>query len=414
MGDFGGFSRHRRLFLQLTAASAALAGCGAGGSNTAKRVAVIGGGVIGASIAYHLAKAGADVVLFERFDLATQASRGTLAWINASWAKQPRHYHAITQRGVSGWRDLQADLGLPVRWGGSLEWFASPERQAKLANDIAEQIEWGEPAKMVSADEARILEPNINFFDADGAAFAQNDGAVDPVLATQILVRRAAQLGATVKTNCSVDAVRPSQTGGVILETSCGEINVDRYVLATGADTSALQRLAGMDIPQRTTAGVIVLTKPMPRLLNRLIAAPGALMHQRDDGRIVIGEQEGAPDTQAHAERLRDRPNRFPERAFAEQHAARILAPIADYLPAIASAEIEDVYIGWRPLPIDGHPVLGAPASQREAYIAIMHSGVSLAPIVGDIVAQEIMQEQSAEMLAPYRPDRDFEIIKRY
>lgn len=414
MTDIDSFATNRRLFLQMAAASAALTACGPIKANSPKRIAVIGGGIVGASITYHLAREGAAVTLLERGDLATQASRGTLAWINASWAKQPRHYHRFTQLGVSGWRKLGADLGLPVRWGGSLEWFSSPERQERLAEQIAEQAEWGEPARMVSPDEFSELEPNFKFMGADQAAFSQNDGAVDPVLATRMLVDKAVSLGATLKTKCSVERARSTDAGNVVLETSCGDLEVDRYVLATGADPRAVETLCDMELPQRSTAGAIVLTKPMPRMINRLIAAPGAHLHQRNDGRIVLADQDGVPDTEAHAERLKNRPNRFPSREIAELHSGRILAPVAQYLPGIASAEVEDVFIGWRPLPIDGHPVLGTPNSRKEAYIAIMHSGVSLAPIVGEIVAREILGEHHAIELAPYRPDRNFEMIRRY
>jgi len=113
---------NRRRFVQMTALSAALLHGQSGRASEPKRVAVIGGGIIGASIAYHLSRKGAQVTLLERSDLATQASRGTLAWINASWAKQPRHYHAFTQRGVAGWRTLQTELnclcGGAGRWSG--------------------------------------------------------------------------------------------------------------------------------------------------------------------------------------------------------------------------------------------------------------------------------------------------------
>lgn len=118
----------RRTLLKLAAASAALAACAPRTPGPDRHVAVVGGGIVGASIAWHLAKAGAQVSLFDRHDLATRASRGTFAWINATWAKQPRHYHQLSQQGVSGWSGLQAELDVPVRWGGSLEWFGSQAR----------------------------------------------------------------------------------------------------------------------------------------------------------------------------------------------------------------------------------------------------------------------------------------------
>ena len=404
----------RRVFLKLAAAAASLAACSPPVGTKRKHVAVIGGGIIGTSIAYHLARDGAQVTLLERGGLAERASRGTFAWINATWAKQPRHYHAFNQAGLSGWQRLQADLNIPVRWGGSLEWFPSMERQARLSEQIAEQVDWGEPAEMISGAVLAELEPNVDFGGADQVAYSPNDGAVDPVLAANILADSARALGADVQEMCAVDGVAALSDGRVSLQTSKGALTVDDYVLATGADPTATQTLAGLDIPQRTTPGVIVITQPMPRLINRIIVAPGVHIHQRDDGRIVLGEQDGAPETEAHAERLRGRPNRFPDNAVAEQHAFRILAIAEQFVPGILAAEIEDVFIGWRPLPIDGHPVLGRSPIQPAAYLAIMHSGVSLAPIVGDLVAREILADHAASELAVYRPDRAFEQIRRY
>lgn len=400
--------------MKLAAASASLTACTPVTTAPKKHVAVIGGGIVGTSIAYYLATNGAEVTLLERGKLAERASRGTFAWINATWAKQPQHYHALNQSGLIGWQRLQSELDIPVRWGGSLEWFESADRQRLLADQIAEQVEWGEPAKMIGLAEVADLEPNVDFGDAQTLAYSPNDGAVDPVYAVNRLADATRQMGGTVREECSVDSVSIRGDGSVVLQTSCGPLTVTDYVLATGADPDATQNLAGISIPQRSTPGVIVVTTPMPRLINRIIVAPGVHIHQRDDGRIVLGEQEGAPETETHAERLRARPNRFPEQIFADQHAYRILGIAERFVPGIFAAEIEDVFIGWRPLPLDGHPVIGRSPAQPSAYLAIMHSGVSLAPIVGELAAKEVLNGRAATGLDPYRPDRDFETVRRY
>ena len=152
----------------------------------------------------------------------------------------------------------------------------------------------------------------------------------------------------------------------------------------------------------------------MPRLIRRVIAAPGVHMHQRDDGRIVIGEQAGAPANDAHAARLDDRPMRFPSADLANAHAARMLDIAKRFVPDIDTAEVEHVYIGWRPLPVDGHPVLGASPARRDVYLAIMHSGVTLAPIAGELAAEELTTGTSLARLSRYRPDRRFENFRRY
>lgn len=404
----------RRTLLKLMSA-AWLAGCTQAQPDGSKlKIVVVGAGIVGASIAYHLAKTGAAVTVIDAVGPATQASRGTFAWINATWAKQPQSYHGLNQAGLSSWASLQTDLGIPVKWGGSLEWFTTEERQARLAEQIDEQIAWGEPAAMLPADRLAEMEPEVDFSGVSTAAFSGNDGAVDPELATRILLEAAQAYGAIVRYPCELLDV--SMSGGAVtsVETNLGSVPTDKIVLATGAAPDAAKQFAGLDVPQRSTPGVIAITKPMPALLNRLVIAPGVHMHQRTDGRIVLGEQDGAPDTEAHTARLRDRPIVFPTPDMAEAHYRRIHAVATRFVPKFEAAEAETVHIGWRPLPLDGHPVLGVSPNRPDVYLAVMHSGVSLAPIVGQLVAQEILVGDQIDRLADYRPSRAFERVKRY
>ena len=404
----------RRTLLKLLAATA-VTGCGPQPSaNKSLRIVVAGAGIVGASIAYHLSLAGASVTVIDKQAPASHASRGTFAWINATWAKQPRSYHSFTQDSVAYWHELQQALDLPVRWSGSLEWFTNSERENKLVKQIAEQIEWGEPARMLDASEFAELEPKVLFSPDFTAAYSPNDGTVDPVLATQILLAAAQRLGASVTYPSELTDVTLNNGRLVAVETSTGTIVADRLVLATGAAENVFKTFADIEIPQRTLPGVIAVTKPMPRILQHIISAPGIHMHQRDDGRIVLGEQDGAPQNEAHALRLDGRPNDFPSPAIAHEHARRMLDVAEQFAPDIQAAEVENVYIGWRPLPLDGHPVIGSSPNRPDVYIAVMHSGVTLAPIVGQLTAQELLGDTLADKLEPYRPSRSFEMIKRY
>ena len=99
---------------------------GLGAMRPKARIAVVGAGIVGSAIAYQLAKRGLDVTVLDKNTVASASSHGTFAWINASWAKQPQSYHALNQMGVDAWHRLQRAVDLPVKWGGSLEWFAAP------------------------------------------------------------------------------------------------------------------------------------------------------------------------------------------------------------------------------------------------------------------------------------------------
>jgi glycine/D-amino acid oxidase-like deaminating enzyme len=378
-----------------------------------EKVLVVGAGIVGASIAYHLAIEGVEVVVIDMQAPASHASLGTFAWINASWAKQPKAYHSLNQQSVTYWHQLSKQLHIPVKWGGSLEWFGNPKRQEKLTRQIQQQKSWGEAAKMVNPLYAKSLEPHVKFINVDTLAYSENDGAVDPVQATKQLLSAAMSSGAKVQYPCKLESITDT-TITRVANTTCGAIEFDKLVLAVGAASNTITDIAKMHIPQRTTAGIIVVTKPMGPLLNKILVAPGVHIHQRLDGRVVIGEQAGPPTTSAHNARLQGRPNKYPNDVLAQQHANRILKSAVVYVPQLTDAQVEDVYIGWRPLPLDGHPVLGYSSEVSYVYIAVTHSGVTLAPILGRMVSQELIGNKNIDALSSYRPSRKFENVKRY
>ncbi len=390
-----------------------LASCTAFSGSPKPRVLVVGAGIVGASITYHLAKRGAQVTVIDKQAPASHASRGTFAWVNSTYARQPRYYHRFSQQSVAYWHELQQELSLPVRWVGSLEWFDDDNDQARLSGLIDEQAQWGEPARMVGIDELHRLEPNVDFGHAKQAALSANDGHVDPIAATQTFLEASKNLGASVKYPCELEDVTFDQDRLARVTTSCGIMSFDHVVLATGAAADAPKRFAAVDIPQRTRPGIIAITKPLPRLLTHIIVAPGIHLYQRSDGRLVLGEQGGPPDSEVHAARLRGRPKDFPAQVFAEQHAQRMFAIAQSFVPKLAPVEFERIFIGWRPLPLDGHPVLGPSPNRPGVYIAIMHSGVTLAPIVGKRVAQELL-DGPVEQLDVFRPSREFKYVQRY
>jgi glycine/D-amino acid oxidase-like deaminating enzyme len=145
---------NRRQFLQSLAASALALEepC-----SRTLRIVVAGAGIVGASIAWHLARIGASVTIVDRQGPATHASRASFAWINATWSKQPQAYHALNQAGVARWKLLLPELGVPIRWGGSLEGVVEAGREREVGARVAQQVAWGEQTKVVEgADLAEL------------------------------------------------------------------------------------------------------------------------------------------------------------------------------------------------------------------------------------------------------------------
>jgi glycine/D-amino acid oxidase-like deaminating enzyme len=122
----------RRRFFQYAGMSIAAAYSSKLAGLNRDHVVVIGAGIIGSSIAYHLAKRGARVTLLERERPAAGTTRNSFAWLNAS-SKSPRAYYDLNLAGMLGWRRLAIEIGpsLPVQWGGGLQW-ANPKRQLRI------------------------------------------------------------------------------------------------------------------------------------------------------------------------------------------------------------------------------------------------------------------------------------------
>ena len=128
----------------------------------AERIVVIGAGIVGSSIAYNLSKRGADVTLIDKRGPASQASGNSFAWINASYYDMPVDYYWLRTHSLNEYHRLQQEIDIPVRWGGSLEWYHSEERQAEVAAGVARIQGLGAPTWMIDPDRAADIEPNLD------------------------------------------------------------------------------------------------------------------------------------------------------------------------------------------------------------------------------------------------------------
>ena len=365
------------------------------------RVVVVGAGIVGSSIAYHLTKMGAAVTVIERDRPAAHASGRSFAWINASYPKKPYSYHHLSRLSLLAYHKLETEIGIDVHWGGSLEWFASQENQKMLAQEIQVQQSYGVPIEMISGEQAHELEPNVEFDKNSSIAFSKLDGAVDAVGIVENFLRKTSSLGNEVLYPVTYKSLKVIGNKIVAVRTSVGEIETDQVVFACGVDTDELLKI---DVLKTSRPGIILRTRPMKKVIDRVIVAPGVHIHQQHDGTVIIGEQAGAPVS--HLERLALKPELFPGAAFEKQHSERILAIAQQFIPQLKTVELEQAVIGWRPLPHDERPVVGHVKNIPGVYLATMHSGVTLAPIIGELVAMELLDGTETNLLADFRPDR--------
>jgi glycine/D-amino acid oxidase-like deaminating enzyme len=350
---------------------------------------VAGGGIVGASIAWQLARRGAAVTVIEKGEPAGGATARSFAWINATFSKQPWSYFLLNRLGIEAWHVLDGQLGgaSGVTWGGGLEWYAEEDAARALREQVGRHQAWGYPTRLVEPSEIGRLEPRLVPGPMTAAAFSECEGHVDPVLATQRLLESARAAGATLRTR--VEATGFDVAGGTLraVRTSAGEIEADAVVLALGVDTPRIAALAGLRVPLVESPGTLLHTAPVPRTIGRVILAPSAHLKQKPDGRVVVGRNfGGTPGTE-----------------MAPAEAERLLRDAARHYPALAGAAIEKVTLGWRPLPKDELPIVGADAAAPWAYLAVMHSGVTLSPLIGRLAADEVLEGVRSELLAPFR-----------
>lgn len=408
----------RRRFLRgvsaaagLTAASPyvgnAFAAQGVAGSSRVQRVAVIGAGIVGASIAYNLSKRGCDVVVIEKNEPASQASGNSFAWINASYYDTPKSYYTLRTHSLNEYHRLAQDVEIPVHWGGSLEWYESEEQQQEVIDGVQRIQSSGAPTWMIDAAKASDIDPNIHIDPDRRIAWCSRDGAIDPAGTTRALLQRAEDYGAAVLHPATVTGI-VQQRNGIRVVSNVETFDVDLAVVAAGVGASEIARMAGLEIdPLRpATPGIIVTTKPMARIVNAVAYTSDTHFHQRTDGRIILGEKAGPPQADQHRVLLNGRPNSYPSTELATEHATRVINVARRYLPRIADAQVESVGVGWRPLPRDGLPVVGHPMSVPGIYLAAMHSGVTLAPVIGHLAAMEILDGVRVDMLADFRYER--------
>src|SRR5260370_11094828 len=131
---------------------------------TKDRVVIVGAGIMGASIGYHLAKRGARVTILEKRRPGNGATEKSFAWINSTFSKQPRSYYDLNLLGIAGWRRLTEEFAgdLQIQWGGSVEWFApeTPDVE-KLKRNVHAHQQWGYPTHLADGAEIHRLLPSI-------------------------------------------------------------------------------------------------------------------------------------------------------------------------------------------------------------------------------------------------------------
>jgi len=360
-------------------------------------VVVIGGGVIGLTIARSLARRGVrDVWLLERGGLGCEASSAAggmlLPQVEADGHDD---FFALACRS----RDLYPSLAVALREETGIDIELDTTGTLYLAlnehdyEEIAKRYDWqtraGLAVELLTSAAARELEPCISE-STFGALLFPNDIQVENRRLITALANSVNALGVKTFTETTVEAllIEGDRIRGV--QTSRGDINCQTVVLAAGTWSSFLLQPAPTITPVR---GQMVCLESKPQLTRHVIFSPRGYLVPRKDGRLLAGS------TSENAG--------FAKRVTAGGIAS-ILRQALEISPAVANLPIVDTWAGLRPRAADGLPVLGPCGEIDGLFYATGHyrNGILLAPLTGELISEAIIAGKTSPLLAPFSPDR--------
>ena len=335
------------------------------------RFVVAGAGVVGASIAYHLALGGADgVVLADTDAIASGATGKALGGVRQQFSSAPEV--RLARESVGFFRSLGPELFEPV---GYLFLATTEDGLDELERRREVQASLGVPVERVDA--ARVV--GLMTDDVLGAVFCGEDGTADPAGITRELVRRASELGVEVREG--TDAL---------------ELDADVLVLATGAASAALAAKLGVALPIRPLVRQLVETAAIAGLARDLpltIESESGFHFRRRGDALVLAMPETTP-------RWGD------EETVDEALVADWIERIAHRFPPAAGAPVARAWAGLYDMTPDAHPIVGIVADGLYAACGFSGHGFMQAPAVGRIVSDELLGRDPGFDLAPYRLER--------
>ena len=359
-------------------------------------VAVVGLGIVGACAVHALAGAGARVVALDAGGAGAGTSGRSFAWVNAVH-KEPEVYHRLNADGMAAHRDLARELGGEAGYheGGSLEWAGTDEEERALRSLVERLAGRGYPAQWIAADRARAMEPALSIpASVREVVHYAADGWVDaPTLIERLLA--AARVRAEIREATPVRSLRVRGDRVEALVADVGDVVADAVLICVGPATRAFLAPLDVELPVDRVPGLLAVTSPLAEPLRRVVHAPGVHVRPDPGGGLMIGTVD-----------LDRRVTEATAPAAAADVAALLLERAAGVVPAARRATIVDCRIGVRPMPADRHTIAGRIPGLANAWVLATHSGITLGPLLGRLIAPEILRDTPSPALAPFRPTR--------
>lgn len=347
---------------------------------------IIGGGVIGNSIAYHLSERYKEgvLVLDKKFPMSG-TSGSTQAWI---WVhnKTPSWYAEFSMYSAELYPYLSKKIGDVEykRTGGLSPFFNEKDREKAIK--LAEAYkEIGINIKVLSREEVLEKEPFINP-NVVGATFSKIDGNVNPFRLIDMYMRAAKKNGVHYSTYNRVTDIE--QINGKFVVTSDKETYVCKnLILAGGTWSRELGKMIGINIPVNQLRGQILVSEPLKPFLNYTISG----LRQANNGEVLIGysmEKEGF-DRSTTLDVIQETANMA-----------------IHYVPSLRKSKIVRAFSGIRAMPEDGFPILGKVPGIENLYVAATHSGMTLSPLIGTLITELMVEGETSIPIDRYSISR--------
>ena len=359
--------------------------------------AVIGVGIVGASAAYVLARAGARVVALDAGVPGAGTSGRSFAWVNAV-RKEPDVYHRLNAEGMAAHRQLARGLGRDAGYhdGGSLEWADGGAEERELRARVERLARRGYLAEWISRERALGMEPGLAMPDHVAAvAFYAADGWLDAPRLIGRLLDAASASGAEILEGKPVRSLRAQGDRVEALVLDDGEIAAESVLVCVGPSTQAFMTPLGATIPVGRVPGLLAVTSGPAAPLHRVVHAPGIHLRPDASGGLLLG----APDVDGLVTDAGSPAAHSELGALLLERAARVFPPARD-------VRLVETRIGVRPMPADGQTIAGRIRGLGNAWVVATHSGVTLGPLLGHLIAAEILGGAPSAVLAPFRPER--------
>ena len=365
------------------------------------RAVIIGGGVVGCSVAYHLTKLGwTDVVLLERKQLTcgtTWHAAGLIAQLRAT-----QNMTRLAKYSQELYFSLEEETGVAtgIKRNGSITVALTDERMEELRRSAAMARAFGVEIDEISTDEISRLYPGLNVDDAVGGVWLAKDGQADPVNITQALAKGARMRGAEIIQGVKVTDIITENGSAVGVETDSGTIRADFVVNCGGMWAREIGEMAGVAVPLHACEHFYIVTEGIDGLQSNLpvLRVPDECAYYKEDaGKIMLGAFEPVSKPWG----MDGIPEDFEFDSLPEDfdHFEPILEKAVDRLPILGTAGIQTFFNGPESFTPDDRYILGEAPEVKNFFVAAGFNSVGIQSAGGaGMVLAEWMDKGNAPM----------------